>query len=85
MALLKDPVTSSVCHHSYSKEAILDYITQARNRGESAKCPRSGCTKVISPSTLKDDRDLAKRVATHKRRMELAEGNKRTQAAEIID
>lgn len=85
MAILDHPVTSTVCRHSYSKDAIHNYIEQARSRREQAKCPRSGCAKNISMSVLQEDKDLAKRVLNHKRRLEQQEASKRTQATAIID
>ena len=85
MTLLSEPVTSSVCRHSYSKEAIQSYLEQCQRKRERAKCPKAGCDKTISAATLREDRDLEKRVRGHKRRMEQREDQRRTQASAIID
>lgn len=85
MALLDCPVTSAGCGHSYSKDAISGYLEQCQRRRERPQCPRAGCEKTISASTLRDDRDLEKRVRRHKRRLEQREEQRRTQVSAVID
>ncbi|KAK9712161.1 hypothetical protein K7432_007341 [Basidiobolus ranarum] len=57
---LEDPVTSQVCKHSFSKEAIVGHIRQSRT--VAASCPVSGCSKYIKISDLKPNKSLARRV-----------------------
>ncbi|CAO1615619.1 unnamed protein product [Parajaminaea phylloscopi] len=85
MALLVSPMTSTVCGHSYSKEAIEGYIEQCQRRHERPQCPRAGCDKAISSATLREDRDLEKRVRRHRRKLEQREEQRRTQASAVID
>lgn len=85
MATLDQPMTSTTCRHSYSKEAVFSYIEQCAQRRERPQCPRAGCDKQISKTTLREDPELEKRVRAHKRRMEQREGMRRTQASAIID
>ncbi|KAL1914848.1 uncharacterized protein VTP21DRAFT_7940 [Calcarisporiella thermophila] len=63
-SLLKDPVTSTKCRHSYSKDAILGLMRQY-NRAMSIQCPISGCEQMLSPNDLRPDKSLARRIARH--------------------
>ncbi|KAJ1740761.1 hypothetical protein LPJ78_004212 [Coemansia sp. RSA 989] len=67
---LVDPVTSKVCKHSFSKEAILSFIQS--NRGSCA-CPVGGCSKTIRSRDLYADKLLERKVARHLRRLEMEE------------
>ncbi|ORX90999.1 hypothetical protein K493DRAFT_184002, partial [Basidiobolus meristosporus CBS 931.73] len=60
---LEDPVTSQVCKHSFSKEAIVTHIR--RTQTTAAACPVSGCNKFIKISDLKPNKSLARRVKQH--------------------
>ncbi|KAG2198708.1 hypothetical protein INT47_005393 [Mucor saturninus] len=64
---LEDPVTSTVCKHSFSKAAILDLMRQS---GGSVVCPVSGCNKGIVPTYLINDEIMAERVTRVKARDE---------------
>ncbi|KAK3814928.1 MAG: zinc-finger of the MIZ type in Nse subunit-domain-containing protein [Benniella sp.] len=67
---LEDPVTSSECNHSFSKEAILQLI-QSRGANRSNKsnnpnkclCPVHGCNRPISADVLQPNKALARKVA----------------------
>ncbi|KAJ3168342.1 hypothetical protein HDU88_001782 [Geranomyces variabilis] len=59
---LEDPVTSKVCNHSYSSEAIKHHIkqslqTQPHGRAE---CPVAGCKHYVSLTDLKPNKKLRK-------------------------
>ncbi|KAF9101275.1 hypothetical protein BGX27_011546 [Mortierella sp. AM989] len=58
---LQDPVTSSLCKHSFSKNAIMEMI-QSRGRAQSL-CPVHGCNRPISIDMLQTNRALARKVA----------------------
>ncbi|KAK3847590.1 MAG: zinc-finger of the MIZ type in Nse subunit-domain-containing protein [Linnemannia gamsii] len=59
---LEDPVTSSVCKHSFSSAAIRAMI-QARPR---AVCPVHGCNRPIALEYLQPNKALARKVARQK-------------------
>ncbi|KAJ9476378.1 E3 SUMO-protein ligase MMS21 [Pseudozyma hubeiensis] len=63
--ILEDPLTNSLCSHSYSKSAIEAYVAAGNN-----KCPASSCTANVSKRSLKQDPALVKKVAAFKRREE---------------
>ncbi|KAJ2347477.1 hypothetical protein IWW50_006800 [Coemansia erecta] len=67
---LVDPVTSKVCNHSFSKDAIIDYIRG--NRGACA-CPVGGCSHMIRAQDLFPDKLLERKVARHLRQLESEE------------
>ncbi|KAF8975824.1 hypothetical protein BGZ46_008808 [Entomortierella lignicola] len=58
---LQDPVTSSMCKHSFSKEAIVSLI-QSRGRVQTT-CPVHGCNRPISLDMLQPNKALARKVA----------------------
>ncbi|KAG6850274.1 hypothetical protein H0H93_015531 [Arthromyces matolae] len=72
--------SSDVCKHSFSKAAIMQSF---RSNEPTIKCPASGCTKRFGRSNLKPDKDLAKRVKAHDRRLKRAQ--QEDDAEEIID
>ncbi|KAJ2455554.1 hypothetical protein EV183_000031 [Coemansia sp. RSA 2336] len=67
---LVDPVTSKVCKHSFSREAILNFIRS--NRGSCA-CPVDGCSKTIRSRDLYADKLLERKVSRHLRQLEMEE------------
>ncbi|GJJ77117.1 E3 SUMO-protein ligase NSE2 [Entomortierella parvispora] len=61
---LEEPVTSSVCKHSYSKEAIMSLI---RSRGgHQCRCPVHGCSSIVGAEMLHPNKALARKVARQK-------------------
>ncbi|KAG0055465.1 hypothetical protein BGZ83_008470 [Gryganskiella cystojenkinii] len=62
---LEDPVTSSVCKHSFSKEAILALIRNSGGRGQ-IPCPSHGCNNHVSAQMLQPNKALARKVARQK-------------------
>lgn len=60
---MKDPVTSKVCDHSYSREAIVQHI---RNSRRQARCPV--CNSAIAMGDLQADEKLRKQVRRAVRR-----------------
>ncbi|KAF9357860.1 hypothetical protein BGX26_002956 [Mortierella sp. AD094] len=58
---LQDPVTSSQCKHSFSKDAITTLI-QSRGRAQ-ILCPVHGCNRPISMDMLHPNKALARKVA----------------------
>ncbi|KAJ1731178.1 hypothetical protein LPJ61_002663 [Coemansia biformis] len=67
---LVEPLTSKVCNHSYSKEAILGYI---RAHSGTCDCPVDGCRKKIKAKDLFADQVLERKVARHLRQLEAEE------------
>jgi SUMO ligase MMS21 Smc5/6 complex component len=63
----------------------MEYIATQRRNSEAARCPRSGCDKQLSERTLKDDKELEKKVKAFTRRMEMRTESRRTQATQILD
>ncbi|GBC05404.1 hypothetical protein RclHR1_06200009 [Rhizophagus clarus] len=59
--LLENPVTSDLCKHSFSKEAILSLMRQS---GDAVcVCPIPGCEKQIMEHNLKENKRLERKVA----------------------
>ncbi|GMK57398.1 hypothetical protein CspeluHIS016_0402320 [Cutaneotrichosporon spelunceum] len=73
----KNAVTSKACGHSYSKDAIMEIITNARKGNRPARCPFSGCNATITEQLLQESPDLQrksdKQVERERRRAEEAE------------
>ncbi|CAE7209106.1 unnamed protein product [Rhizoctonia solani] len=62
LQIYDDPLTSTVCGHSFSADAIRAYV-RANN-----KCPAQGCNAQISLGVLKEDKVLQKKARAAKRR-----------------
>ncbi|KAJ7095970.1 hypothetical protein B0H15DRAFT_946513 [Mycena belliarum] len=80
MTLLKDPLTSSVCKHSFSGDAIREMF--ANKRGPQ-KCPAAGCSKSFTLADCKPNPDLARKVKAFERRQ--ARVQEDSDAEEVID
>ncbi|KAF9107764.1 hypothetical protein BGX29_005051 [Mortierella sp. GBA35] len=57
---LEDPVTSSLCKHSFSNAAIRAMIQSRPNR---STCPVHGCNRSITLEMLQPNKALARKVA----------------------
>ncbi|KAJ7459749.1 hypothetical protein FB451DRAFT_1271421, partial [Mycena latifolia] len=79
MTLLKDPLTSSVCKHSFSGAAIRDMF---KNKHGSLKCPAAGCSKSFTLADCKPNPELARKVKAHERRQARAQED--SDAEEVI-
>ncbi|CAE6373203.1 unnamed protein product [Rhizoctonia solani] len=62
LQIYDDPLTSTVCGHSFSADAIRTYA-KTNN-----KCPAQGCHAQISLGVLKEDKVLQKKAKAAKRR-----------------
>ena len=58
-----------LCPHSFSGEAIKDYI-RSQSRTGTVECPVAGCHKRLDLSKIERDEGLARRVEAHLRRVE---------------
>ncbi|KIK69615.1 hypothetical protein GYMLUDRAFT_254920 [Collybiopsis luxurians FD-317 M1] len=63
---LEDPVTSDVCGHSFSRDAIREYFG---NDQGSRNCPASGCREKFRITNCKTNKELAKKLRLHERRL----------------
>ncbi|PPR05373.1 hypothetical protein CVT24_007987 [Panaeolus cyanescens] len=77
---LTNPVTSTVCKHSFSADAIRD---MCKEPGKLYKCPASGCTKQFRLTDCKPDPALEKKTKAYLRRKEAAQQD--SDAEEVID
>ncbi|CAE6457839.1 unnamed protein product [Rhizoctonia solani] len=75
LQIYDDPLTSTVCGHSFSADAIRAYV-KTNN-----KCPAQGCNALISLGVLKEDKVLQKKAKAAKRRAAREE----TESADEID
>ncbi|KAF8672136.1 Zinc-finger of the MIZ type in Nse subunit [Rhizoctonia solani] len=75
LQIYDDPLTSTVCGHSFSADAIRTYV-RTNNR-----CPAQGCNAQISSAVLKEDKVLQKKARAAKRRAAREE----TASADEID
>ncbi|KAJ8080672.1 hypothetical protein PM082_017506 [Marasmius tenuissimus] len=62
---LEDPVTSSICKHSFSRDALRQLF--GNDRG-SKKCPASGCNKSFRLADCQPDKILAQRMRIYAKR-----------------
>jgi len=69
---LEKPVTSKICHHSYSGEPIRNYIRAVKN-GVVPKCPFTGCAQKLTLQDLEEDKDLERKVKAFARRQKRRE------------
>ncbi|KAF8208828.1 hypothetical protein K438DRAFT_1812962, partial [Mycena galopus ATCC 62051] len=81
MTLLKDPMTSTVCNHSFSGDAIREFF---KNKRGSQKCPASGCSKSFTLAECKSNPDLARKVKAVEKRQARAQQQEDSDAEEII-
>ncbi|WVQ73179.1 hypothetical protein IAR50_002743 [Cryptococcus sp. DSM 104548] len=85
LTLYQDAVTSSKCNHTYSKDAIINLITNSQRSKTVAKCPVTGCSIAISKADLQDNPALQKRANAFARRQQEKEDDKDDDAASIDD
>lgn len=77
----EDPVTSTVCHHSFSRAAILEVI---RNQEKAmVKCPIPACSKHFGVRNLQPNKELAERAKRDQER-ELRETQARNVQIDIV-
>ncbi|KAF5389208.1 hypothetical protein D9757_003477 [Collybiopsis confluens] len=67
---LENPVTSNVCGHSFSRDALHEYFVNSRG---SKDCPASGCSEKFSISDCKVNKELARKLKLHERRLKKRE------------
>lgn len=70
----------AVCGHSFSAAAIKSTF---RSPSALNKCPAAGCAKSFRLIDCKPNKDLAKKVKAHKRRIEREQEN--SDAEEVLD
>jgi len=75
------PMTSQICGHSFSEEAIRQSFRGSTSVAK--KCPTSGCNKSFKLTDLKPDPALAKKVKNWNRRNQRAAED--VDAEEIVD
>ncbi|KAJ7043978.1 hypothetical protein C8F04DRAFT_1027764 [Mycena alexandri] len=80
MTILKDPLTSSVCKHSFSGDALREYFKSARG---ALKCPTSGCSKKFTLAECQPNPDLIRKIKAYERRQKRAQED--SDAEEVID
>ncbi|RIB12350.1 zinc-finger of the MIZ type in Nse subunit-domain-containing protein [Gigaspora rosea] len=61
--LLEEPVTSNVCKHTFSKDAIMQLIRRNMN---SVPCPMTGCDKYIMEHNLQPNKRIERKVEQYK-------------------
>ncbi|PAV17253.1 hypothetical protein PNOK_0731700 [Pyrrhoderma noxium] len=86
LTILTNPLTSSLCQHSFSAEAIREYLGQ--NPSVKKKCPAAGCNQKLNLNDFKPDKELEKRIKLHIRREQRRQAEAESGAEdvdEIID
>ncbi|KAI0029163.1 zinc-finger of the MIZ type in Nse subunit-domain-containing protein [Vararia minispora EC-137] len=66
LTLMVNPVTSMVCNHSFSKEAIDLHL--GSNKYTKKRCPATGCNKMICGNDFKPNKNLERRIKAQQRR-----------------
>jgi hypothetical protein len=79
--LMVDPVKSSVCKHTYSREGILHHLKGVNSKN----CPVAGCCHHVSKNNLEDDEETALLVRRAKKRAEVAKRSQSQTAVEMDD
>ncbi|ANB14146.1 hypothetical protein AWJ20_5104 [Sugiyamaella lignohabitans] len=81
----EDPVTSSVCNHSFSRVAIMEVLSEqtAATGAQTIKCPVSACQHFFGTHNLRPNPQLAQRANVRKQR-ELKESQRRDIAIEAL-
>ncbi|KAJ3827593.1 hypothetical protein F5880DRAFT_1621655 [Lentinula raphanica] len=77
---LENPLTSQICGHSFSGEAIRGLFNGSRG---AKNCPASGCTREFRLSDCKPNKELAKKLKLHARRLKRKEQEQEVE--EIIE
>ncbi|KAE9404002.1 hypothetical protein BT96DRAFT_964324 [Gymnopus androsaceus JB14] len=77
---LENPLTSQVCGHSFSAESIRAMFGNDKGL---KKCPSSGCAQSFRLSDCKQNKELAKKMKLHERRMKKKE--QEMDAEEVIE
>ncbi|KAJ3810177.1 hypothetical protein F5876DRAFT_42360 [Lentinula aff. lateritia] len=77
---LENPVTSEICGHSFSQDAIREMFAGFRG---SKKCPASGCTREFRLVDCKPNKELVKKLRLHARRLKKKEQEQ--DAEEVIE
>ncbi|THV05248.1 hypothetical protein K435DRAFT_745498 [Dendrothele bispora CBS 962.96] len=67
---LKNPVTSEICGHSFSHDAIKEMF---RNSRGAKKCPAAGCNKAFNITNCKPNPALEKKIKLYERRQKRKE------------
>ena len=62
--LLVEPMKSTKCGHSYSKEPIMQYMKS--RRGRPAKCPVAGCSQLVTVDGLVQDVEAERKLKKRK-------------------
>lgn len=74
---------SKNCGHTYSRDAILEYIRTNTGK-DSTPCPVAGCSADVTRSSLEDDEDMEFELKRAERRKEIhfsqADGEQNTQS-----
>ncbi|CAK5284240.1 unnamed protein product [Mycena citricolor] len=79
LTLLEDPMTSTVCHHSFSGAAVRAMFRTSTR----LKCPTAGCSQSFTLAQCIPDPNLARKVKAFEKRQARARRN--NDAEEIID
>ena len=74
---------SRVCNHSYSRDAIVEFLRQSGREGKI--CPASGCNKRITMANLSSDTELAKKIKMVERRLRRQEESDDDDDDEVIE
>ncbi|THH30662.1 hypothetical protein EUX98_g3539 [Antrodiella citrinella] len=64
LTILEDPLTSTLCDHSFSAKSIMEYLGQK----QMVTCPASGCKQMLTRACLQPNKALAKQAREAARR-----------------
>ena len=73
MQVMRAPVKSKVCGHTFEQSAILRYIEGKVSKHELVECPLSGCGRVLSRDGFIRDVKVEKLIKAHSRREQEAD------------
>ncbi|PWN45844.1 hypothetical protein IE81DRAFT_319682 [Ceraceosorus guamensis] len=79
---MKDPLSSTVCSHSYEREAIVAYLQQHRDH---VTCPVNGCRATLRRSNLQENPSLKREAQAYARRQERKRLQAQAGTSSIVD
>lgn len=78
----KNPVTSTLCPHSFEKLGVEDYLKKS---GGSASCPVSGCSQLLTLAVLRPDPVLKRDVRRAAQRAQRDQQEEEDNIVEVED
>jgi len=73
MQVMREPVKSKVCKHTFERSAIFGFIDSKVSKHELVECPCPGCQRVLSKDGFIRDVKVERLIKAHNRRKQEAD------------